>query len=405
MALAGKMGDITGGNEFPMRAKSCDTCKINKAMLFCRTDSTYMCMNCDSKIHGNNNYERVWMCEVCEQAPSSVTCKADAAALCVMCDWDIHSANPLARRHERVQVTPFYHSAVSVVKSTATAILEVAVTPESESNLIRYKNCNKILCHGHEDTMLSADIQADIKSIEFLFSDPDNLIELDYPVPNDLVPFYGHHNPRGDSVVPVQINTKLPPQSTSIMGSVDNHFEIDFTSSNLSSFNNSYAAPSISQNVMNLHSILIYLCRLLNIFNRYYICFLSGICLYIIFQISSDVGTVPAGSCMSDTSYPIALQMNNNINTNTCYYGNDQDSVAMDREARVMRYREKRKNRKFEKTIRYASRKAYAETRPRIKGRFVKRSENTEDVEQWLTPVQATSNFKRNPGFGVVPSF
>ncbi|CAI5992528.1 unnamed protein product, partial [Closterium sp. NIES-64] len=41
--------------------------------------------------------------------------------------------------------------------------------------------------------------------------------------------------------------------------------------------------------------------------------------------------------------------------------------VAMAREARVMRYREKRKNRKFEKTIRYASRKAYAESRPRVK--------------------------------------
>lgn len=45
------------------------------------------------------------------------------------------------------------------------------------------------------------------------------------------------------------------------------------------------------------------------------------------------------------------------------------------REACVMRYKEKRKNRKFEKTIRYASRKAYAESRPRIKGRFAKRSE------------------------------
>ncbi|CAN0876179.1 Zinc finger protein CONSTANS-LIKE 2 [Linum grandiflorum] len=46
---------------------------------------------------------------------------------------------------------------------------------------------------------------------------------------------------------------------------------------------------------------------------------------------------------------------------------------GMEREARVMRYREKKKRRKFEKTIRYASRKAYAETRPRIKGRFAKR--------------------------------
>ncbi|XP_062206049.1 transcription factor GHD7-like [Phragmites australis] len=45
---------------------------------------------------------------------------------------------------------------------------------------------------------------------------------------------------------------------------------------------------------------------------------------------------------------------------------------AMDREAKVMRYKEKRKRRRYEKQIRYASRKAYAEMRPRVKGRFAK---------------------------------
>uniref|UniRef100_A0A0A9HCZ0 CCT domain-containing protein n=1 Tax=Arundo donax TaxID=35708 RepID=A0A0A9HCZ0_ARUDO len=54
-------------------------------------------------------------------------------------------------------------------------------------------------------------------------------------------------------------------------------------------------------------------------------------------------------------------------------------AAAAEREARVQRYREKRKNRKFQKTIRYASRKAYAEARPRIKGRFVKRAAASDD--------------------------
>lgn len=40
-----------------------------------------------------------------------------------------------------------------------------------------------------------------------------------------------------------------------------------------------------------------------------------------------------------------------------------------------LRYREKRKRRTFEKTIRYESRKAYAEVRPRIKGRFATKDE------------------------------
>lgn len=65
--------------------------------------------------------------------------------------------------------------------------------------------------------------------------------------------------------------------------------------------------------------------------------------------------------------------------------------TAVEREARVMRYREKRKNRRFEKTIRYASRKAYAETRPRIKGRFAKRSD-------------LNMNLIAEDEYGVVPS-
>ncbi|KAG6521201.1 transcription factor GHD7-like [Zingiber officinale] len=58
--------------------------------------------------------------------------------------------------------------------------------------------------------------------------------------------------------------------------------------------------------------------------------------------------------------------------------------LAMEREAKIMRYKEKRKKRRYEKQIRYASRKAYAEMRPRVKGRFAKTMESTESqpVEQ-----------------------
>jgi hypothetical protein len=114
---------------------------------------------------------------------------------------------------------------------------------------------------------------------------------------------------------------------------------------------------------------------------------------------SLDVGVVPDdGVTMADVS--------NNP------YGRDSSLVpqttvpncvtpsAADREARVMRYREKRKNRKFEKTIRYASRKAYAETRPRIKGRFAKRTNIDLDTSP-TTPTTTGNIF----GFRVVPSF
>lgn len=78
--------------------------------------------------------------------------------------------------------------------------------------------------------------------------------------------------------------------------------------------------------------------------------------------------------------------------------------AGIDREARVLRYREKRKNRKFEKTIRYASRKAYAETRPRIKGRFAKRTEMESDIDT-LYNSPSSVPFLADTHYGVVPSF
>jgi hypothetical protein len=88
-------------------------------------------------------------------------------------------------------------------------------------------------------------------------------------------------------------------------------------------------------------------------------------------------------------------------------------AAAADRRERVRRYREKRKNRKFQKTIRYASRKAYAEARPRIKGRFVKRAAGSDDdstsaaaegAKFWLSFSDDSVVFDA-ASYGVVPSF
>ncbi|KAL9311664.1 Zinc finger protein CONSTANS-LIKE 7 [Arabidopsis thaliana] len=54
--------------------------------------------------------------------------------------------------------------------------------------------------------------------------------------------------------------------------------------------------------------------------------------------------------------------------------GRDGGGSDGEREARVLRYKEKRRTRLFSKKIRYEVRKLNAEQRPRIKGRFVKRT-------------------------------
>ncbi|XP_042506629.1 transcription factor GHD7-like [Macadamia integrifolia] len=61
--------------------------------------------------------------------------------------------------------------------------------------------------------------------------------------------------------------------------------------------------------------------------------------------------------------------------SNKAISGNGGDS-SVDREAKILRYKEKKAMRNYEKQVRYESRKKYAEIRPRVRGRFAKTSES-----------------------------
>lgn len=57
-------------------------------------------------------------------------------------------------------------------------------------------------------------------------------------------------------------------------------------------------------------------------------------------------------------------------------------ATTANRKAAIERFRAKRKQRNFEKKVRYTSRQRLAETRPRIKGQFVKASASGEDSKE-----------------------
>lgn len=167
-----------GGDSWSLTAKPCDSCKAVAATVFCRADSAFLCATCDGELHAAtkpdaSRHARVLVCVVCEQAPAAVTCKADAAALCPTCDADIHSANPLARRHERFLVVPFYDSG-PFVKTPRTADAEEYSEEEAEaaSWLLPDPNSKAVEESGSPEYN---------KSTEYLFSDmdPDPYPDLD----------------------------------------------------------------------------------------------------------------------------------------------------------------------------------------------------------------------------------
>lgn len=327
-----------------MASKLCDSCKSATATLFCRADSAFLCLGCDSKVHAANKlasrHARVWVCEVCEQAPAHVTCKADAAALCITCDRDIHSANPLARRHERAPVTPFYdpvHS-VGVPSGAAINFLNDRYFSDADADAdVSREEAEAASWLLPNPSNPKAVESPDLNSGEYVFPEMEPCLDLDFG-PEDPKEEAQEQNSSGtDGVVPVQRKSAQIPSLN------DHYYDMELTGSKNFAYGYN-GSQCLSQSVSSS---------------------------------SMEVGVVPDGNAISN-GYSKTMM------------GSENQTVqisAADREARVLRYREKRKNRKFEKTIRYASRKAYAETRPRIKGRFAKRSEAD-----------------RFGGYGVVPS-
>ncbi|KQJ83376.1 zinc finger protein CONSTANS-LIKE 3 [Brachypodium distachyon] len=269
-------------------ARACDACAGEAARLFCRADAAFLCTGCDARAHGHGSrHARVWLCEVCEHAPAAVTCKADAAALCAACDADIHAANPLARRHERVPVAPFF-GALDVDAPNKHFVGGAGAHAPAAAGINNEEDEDDRSNDAEAASWLLPEPDQKVGGAFFADSDPYNL-DLDFARSMDDI-----------KAISVQLNGAQA--------------ELGLTGGNNKLF--------YSDHSMN-HSVT-----------------------------SSEAAVVPE-------SAPVAVV-----------------SRGREREARLMRYREKRKSRRFEKTIRYASRKAYAETRPRVKGRFAKRTGN-----------------------------
>ena len=203
------------GTYWGLECKTCDSCKTSPAIVFCRADSAFLCGTCDARVHSANKlasrHERVRLCEVCEQAPAAVTCKADAAALCVTCDADIHSANPLARRHERLPVVPFFDP-----------VSAAAVKDHAHGHSV-----GGVVGHVHDAASMflmksNNDDEVDLKSADYVFSDVDPYLDLDY----------------ADSVVPVQ-STKTVVGAPLLLPPT---FDFDFAARS----NASYSTYSVS---------------------------------------------------------------------------------------------------------------------------------------------------------------
>lgn len=406
--------------------KLCDVCQVSNSVLYCRAHTAQLCLVCDVKIHGGSKaslcHERVWVCEVCEQAPAVVTCKADAAALCVACDTDIHSANPLASRHERAPVIPFYECPNMPNNNTA--------TNANNDNL----DCNVLLNEdgGGDDPLKHDYVDDDYDDYDDDENDHNNLLNhqeddndaeiccaeeaatASWLIPeanrNNLTNINGGNSEGEDKMVKDKLKFKAYMQSIDFLQDVENYVDLEYlgTTTTITTPTTPTAhmgadsmVPVHTPEVIEHSStkVSVETARSLDVdaASKCNYVYRTTSLNHCVSSSSIDVGIVPDSNTTTDISTPYHDPRGVfEIPPRVVHPGGHVE--VMGREARVLRYREKRKNRRFEKTIRYASRKAYAETRPRIKGRFAKRTEV--EVEQIYS-----SSLLPDQGYGVVPSY
>ncbi|XP_077232598.1 zinc finger protein CONSTANS-LIKE 13-like [Tasmannia lanceolata] len=73
----------------------CDHCSETQALLYCRADLAKLCLSCDRQVHAANplfaKHTRFQLCDSCSSNPASIRCSTENLLLCQNCDFDSHS--------------------------------------------------------------------------------------------------------------------------------------------------------------------------------------------------------------------------------------------------------------------------------------------------------------------------
>lgn len=311
-------------------------------------------------------------CALCGRAPAAVYCVNDDASLCASCDTKFH-ANPLAARHVRRALgASTIQSGNSTVGSgcDSVGLDDAAVVPQFQSPFGSPTNVNALAGPTLLDDIFplppsfGGSIPDDLPAAEDLFSVPSNFIDADGDFFDfDLecvVPSVSVEDAGGlpEAVIAELPGAPLYPElSNPLMHSKATFFSVMDEAPRMVPLSEDQACemrvPAKNFTVVPEEPA------------------------DSLFDEEDEDGEMEDSE--SDAEYVVASMRRCRARAPR---GTKRDAVTahavtavpepeLTRAERVARYKEKRARRNFSKTIRYQSRKAYAEIRPRIKGRFV----------------------------------
>jgi len=307
-------------------------------------------------------------CALCHSAKATIFCVNDDASLCSSCDVKFHS-NPLSARHERRPIC-----VEAACASAAEGSMDAAVVPQCAPSMANMFDDEDLFPSNFVDDitadLLSGPLEADLLSFDFDGVVPSvsdkkkdtknapateeaiaNMFPMEFPTSAPLNPFMHDHSTAEVAVPESMMVPQEQPEVTiaSTVAAVK-------------------TAPSGARQAPKRARV-----------SRY----------------ADDFSDEEDDSEMEDDSddgeFVLAPRRSHASRARreaaAAAHAAPIPEPELTRLERVARYREKRARRNFKKTIRYQSRKAYAEIRPRIKGRFV-------SPEEYAAYTQAQNEFE-----------
>ncbi|CAL9046771.1 zinc finger protein CONSTANS-LIKE 9-like [Musa acuminata AAA Group] len=403
----------------------CDFCGEQRSIVYCRSDAASLCLSCDRNVHSANalsqRHSRTLLCDRCSAQPAVIRCTEESVSLCQNCDWNGHAGSAVSSGHKRETINcyigcpsaaefsriwSFFQELPQIAESDCEQGLGLMTINESnvsncwaspENSTLDVSGAGKmeepeavdksnaLIGSSSGSAMCPMPCTADLtagavdlttpklscpgtKDFEFCKDDiyeDLNVDDVDLTFQNYEELFGVSHNQTGhlfdDDEIDIFFDTRATYAGNSncqgeLVGEASSAGQVKPMQATCS---NAVSADSVmSKPVKNADSSQFFPAR--------------QACFSLSLSFSGLTGESSAGD-YQDCGVSSVLLMGE---PPVFEAGLENSSLPRgSRVSAVMRYKEKKKARKFEKKIRYASRKAMADVRRRVKGRFVKAGE------------------------------
>lgn len=368
---------------------TCDFCGQQRSTVYCRSDAASLCLSCDRNVHSANalsrRHSRTLLCERCNSQPAFVRCVEEKLSLCQNCDWSGHNTSAEASTH-RKQVVNCYSGCPSSAELSTIWSFFPSVPGEDESNCekgMSSMNINESKDEQNECAIIKMD------------DDVENVGKSDLWVGSSSMPQINSKAQIGNSS-----SSKMYCPGAKAPGICEDSgfyedFDIDEVDLNIENYEELFGvAFNDPQQLFGADGIG-------SMFGAKE---MSGSDLNCqgnaVQPTCSNAASADSGmSAKTEPDFCFSRQAHSSLSfsglTAESSAGDFQESgvspvilmgepppwhspcpessfPSTSRSSAVLRYKEKKKTRKFDKKVRYASRKARADVRRRVKGRFVK---------------------------------